>query len=97
MGRFIIPDSEHGNIMEEADTKESEDVYDAVDACDFNSAGDKDTHAMKSSQPRKKSMKSIRKINISGGDELIRKEVVSMKVEHLLPSLVSIYSSLVCK
>ena len=91
MGRFIIPDSEHGNIMEEADTKESEDVNDAVDACDFKAAGDKDTHAMKSTQPRKKSMKSIRKIDIRGGDELMRKEVVSMKWEHLLPPCIYLF------
>ena len=72
MGRFIIPDSEHGNIIEEADTKESEEVYDTGDACDYDAAGN-------DMKIRKKSIKSRRKINICGGNDFMRKEVVSMQ------------------
>ena len=81
MGRFIIPDSEHGNIMEEADTKESEDVDDAGDA---NDVGDNDNNDirrtdMEKSHPIKKIMQSRRKIHICGGNEFVRKGVVSMQ------------------
>ena len=101
MGRFIIPDTEHGNITEEADTKESEDVNDAGDDGDFKAAGNDDKNDMNSSQQRKRSIKSKRKRNRFGGEEFVRKGVVSMqdtaKGENILHFLVTIYSSLVCQ
>ena len=79
MGRFIIPDSEHGNLIEEALTKESDDVNDAGDA------GDNDTNDMKISQHGKKSIKSRRKIKSCGGNEFIRNGVVSIQYRAPLP------------
>ena len=79
MGRFIIPDSEHGNLIEEALTKESDDVNDAGDA------GDNDTNDMKSSQHGKKSIKSGRKIKSCGGNEFMRNGVVSIQDRAPLP------------
>ena len=85
MGRFIIPDSEHGNLIEEALTKESDDVNDAGDAGDANNAGDNDTNDMKSSQHGKKSIKSRRKIKSCGGNEFKRNGVVSIQDRAPLP------------
>ena len=79
MRRFIIPDSEHGNLIEEALTKESDDVNDAGDA------GDNDTNDMKISQHGKKSIKSRRKIKSCGGNEFIRNGVVSIQDRAPLP------------